>query len=83
MTHRPLRDNELFEIRLDRLVNKWSGSLEVNYHRGGRGMQSFLTFLYVCAAAVTQENSKFLLWYDKIHKCDSIETEENFRFQLK
>jgi hypothetical protein len=30
MTHRPLRDNELFEIRLDRLVDKWSGSIEVN-----------------------------------------------------
>lgn len=29
MTHRPLRDNELFEIRLDRLVDKWSGSIEV------------------------------------------------------
>jgi len=29
MTHRPLRDNELFEIRLDRLVEKWSGSIEV------------------------------------------------------
>ena len=23
------RDNELFEIRLDRLVDKWSGSIEV------------------------------------------------------
>ncbi|KAG8230351.1 hypothetical protein J437_LFUL000622, partial [Ladona fulva] len=29
MTHRPLRDNELFEIRIDRLVEKWSGSIEV------------------------------------------------------
>lgn len=29
MTHRPLRDNELFEIRIDRLVDKWSGSIEV------------------------------------------------------
>lgn len=28
MTHRPLRDNELFEIRIDRLVDKWSGSIE-------------------------------------------------------
>ena len=27
MTHRPLRDNELFEIRIDRLVDKWSGSI--------------------------------------------------------
>ena len=29
MTHRPLQDNELFEIRIDRLVDKWSGSIEV------------------------------------------------------
>lgn len=29
MTHRPLRDNELFEIRIDKLVDKWSGSIEV------------------------------------------------------
>lgn len=29
MTHRPLNDNELFEIRIDKLVDKWSGSIEV------------------------------------------------------
>lgn len=29
MTHRSLRDNELFEIRIDKLVDKWSGSIEV------------------------------------------------------
>lgn len=29
MTHRALRDSELFEIRIDRLVDKWSGSIEV------------------------------------------------------
>nr|XP_012135898.1 PREDICTED: uncharacterized protein LOC100874771 isoform X5 [Megachile rotundata] len=29
MTHRPLRDNELFEVRIDRLLHKWSGSIEV------------------------------------------------------
>ena len=29
MTHRPIKDNELFEIRLDRLVDRWSGSIEV------------------------------------------------------
>ncbi|KAG6443228.1 hypothetical protein O3G_MSEX002723 [Manduca sexta] len=29
MTHRPLYDNELFEIRIDRLVDKWSGSIEM------------------------------------------------------
>ncbi|XP_053624877.1 neuralized-like protein 4 isoform X2 [Plodia interpunctella] len=29
MTHRPLYDCELFEIRIDTLVDKWSGSIEV------------------------------------------------------
>ncbi|XP_070207113.1 neuralized-like protein 4 isoform X3 [Littorina saxatilis] len=29
MTSRPIRNDELFEIRLDRLVDKWSGSIEV------------------------------------------------------
>lgn len=29
MTSRPLLDDELFEIRLDHLVDKWSGSIEV------------------------------------------------------
>ncbi|KAL4221121.1 Neuralized-like protein 4 [Mactra antiquata] len=29
MTNRPLKDGELFEIRLDHLVDKWSGSIEV------------------------------------------------------
>lgn len=29
MTHRPLNDMELFEIRIDKLVDKWSGSIEV------------------------------------------------------
>ncbi|XP_013133372.1 PREDICTED: neuralized-like protein 4 [Papilio polytes] len=29
MTSRPLHDDELFEIRIERLVHKWSGSLEV------------------------------------------------------
>ncbi|KAG8319196.1 Neuralized-like protein 4, partial [Homalodisca vitripennis] len=29
MTHRPLQDDQLFEIRIDRLVEKWSGSIEV------------------------------------------------------
>lgn len=29
MTYRPLKDNEMFEIRIDRLVDKWSGSIEV------------------------------------------------------
>ena len=29
MTHRPLQDDEMFELRIDRLVDKWSGSIEV------------------------------------------------------
>lgn len=33
MTHRPLFDSELFEIRIDRLVDKWSGSIEVCFFK--------------------------------------------------
>ncbi|XP_053318739.1 LOW QUALITY PROTEIN: neuralized-like protein 4 [Spea bombifrons] len=29
MTNRPLRDCEMFEIRIDKLVDKWSGSIEI------------------------------------------------------
>ncbi|KAK8759132.1 hypothetical protein V5799_003230 [Amblyomma americanum] len=29
MTHRSLRDDEWFELRIDELVNKWSGSIEL------------------------------------------------------
>lgn len=29
MTARPLRPDELFELRIDGLVDKWSGSIEV------------------------------------------------------
>ncbi|CAI9734857.1 Hypothetical predicted protein [Octopus vulgaris] len=29
MTNRPIKDDEIFEIRLDELVDKWSGSIEV------------------------------------------------------
>uniref|UniRef100_A0A9J8BNT8 Neuralized-like protein 4 n=1 Tax=Cyprinus carpio carpio TaxID=630221 RepID=A0A9J8BNT8_CYPCA len=29
MTNRPLRHNEMFEIRIDKLVDKWSGSIEI------------------------------------------------------
>ena len=41
MTHRPLRDNELFEIRLDRLVDKWSGSIEVGVTTHSPGLLDF------------------------------------------
>jgi hypothetical protein len=44
MTHRPLRDNELFEIRLDRLVDKWSGSIEVNLEEKKKAFHIFGTF---------------------------------------
>ncbi len=30
MTHRTLADDELFEIRIDRLVEKWSGTFFVS-----------------------------------------------------
>ncbi|XP_073420158.1 neuralized-like protein 4 isoform X2 [Dendrobates tinctorius] len=29
MTNRPLKDCEMFEIRIDKLVDKWSGSIEI------------------------------------------------------
>ncbi|XP_057288893.1 neuralized-like protein 4, partial [Pezoporus wallicus] len=29
LTNRPLRDGEMFEIRIDKLVDKWSGSIEM------------------------------------------------------
>lgn len=32
MTHRCLKNDELFEIRIDRLVEKWSGSIEVSVY---------------------------------------------------
>lgn len=37
LTKRPLRSNELFEVRLDRLVTKWAGSIEIGVttHRPG------------------------------------------------
>ena len=41
MTHRPLRDNELFEIRIDRLVEKWSGSVEVGISTHNPGTLDF------------------------------------------
>ena len=41
MTHRPVRDNELFEIRLDRLVDKWSGSIEVGLTTHNPGQLEF------------------------------------------
>lgn len=28
MSHRPLRDNELFEVIVEKLVSRWSGSME-------------------------------------------------------
>ena len=28
ITNRPLRDNELFEITVDHMINRWSGSIE-------------------------------------------------------
>lgn len=41
MTHQPLRDNELFEIRIDKLVDKWSGSIEVSVTTHGPSALQF------------------------------------------
>lgn len=29
ITNRPLKPNEVFEVRLDRIVTKWTGSIEI------------------------------------------------------
>lgn len=29
LTRRPLRSNEIFQVRLERVVTKWAGSIEV------------------------------------------------------
>jgi neuralized-like protein 4 len=29
LTNRPLKSNELFEVRLDKMVAKWAGSIEI------------------------------------------------------
>lgn len=29
LTSRPLRPGELFEVRLDKMVSKWAGSIEI------------------------------------------------------
>lgn len=29
MTSRPLKPNELFEVKLDKIVSKWAGSIEI------------------------------------------------------
>jgi neuralized-like protein 4 len=29
LTNRPLKSNELFEVRLDKMVTKWAGSIEI------------------------------------------------------
>lgn len=29
LTSRPLRPNELFEVKLDKIVTKWAGSIEI------------------------------------------------------
>ncbi len=49
MTHRTLADDELFEIRIDRLVEKWSGT--------------FVRFvcLFVCCFLMKRENLIFSL----------------------
>ncbi len=41
ITHRPLQDNELFEMRIDRLVDKWSGSIEVGITTHNPGTLEF------------------------------------------
>ena len=39
MSNRPLRDNELFEVTIDKMVDRWSGSIEAG------NLESILIFL--------------------------------------
>jgi neuralized-like protein 4 len=32
MSNRPLRDNELFEVMIERMVDRWSGSIEAGQY---------------------------------------------------
>ena len=41
MTQRPLLPDELFEIRIESLVDKWSGSIEVGHHHSQSGHAGF------------------------------------------
>ena len=34
LTNRPLKPNEVFEVRLDRMVTKWAGSIEIGKFAG-------------------------------------------------
>ena len=29
LTNRPLRENEMFEVKIDKMIDKWAGSLEL------------------------------------------------------
>lgn len=63
VTHRALYDDELFEIRIDHLVNKWSGSLEVHISVFKQNFQSdsicgIIIFLF--QVGVTTHNPLFI-----------------------
>lgn len=32
MSNRPLKDNELFEVSIDKMVERWSGSIEAGWY---------------------------------------------------
>ncbi len=57
-SNRPLRDNELFEVSIDKMVDRWSGSIEAGKYFSGDGSgysgQAALFFYYFF----------FLLYYD-------------------
>ena len=44
-SNRPLRDNELFEVSIDKMVDRWSGSIEAgtNHHQDFIYFEIFLT----------------------------------------
>jgi len=34
MSNRPLKDNELFEVSIDKMVDRWSGAIEAGMYIG-------------------------------------------------
>lgn len=47
ITNRPMREGEMFEVKIETLVDRWSGSIEAGrFHKGGTKTRC-LTILYL------------------------------------
>ena len=47
MSHRPLRDNELFEVIVEKLVSRWSGSMEAGFVYVHNNVHEKITHTYI------------------------------------